>query len=92
IYVPPGVVGSTPPGRARPGATPLSRREREVAALVARGLTNREIAATLCITAGTATLHVKHILTKLNLTRRTQVAIWALHAGLTVDDPRPLPR
>ncbi|HET8629301.1 MAG TPA: tetratricopeptide repeat protein [Thermomicrobiales bacterium] len=84
IYVPPGAAGLD-----RPAAGPLSRRERDVAALVARGLSNREIAATLFITEGTANLHVKHILTKLGLDRRTQVAIWALHAGLPPDEDDP---
>ncbi|WP_169814671.1 helix-turn-helix transcriptional regulator, partial [Nocardia pseudovaccinii] len=55
----------------------LTRREAEVAAHVARGLTNRQIASLMHISERTAESHVQHILTKLRLTNRTQVAAWA---------------
>jgi non-specific serine/threonine protein kinase len=55
----------------------LTRREREVAELLAEGLSNREIAARLVISLRTAESHVEHILAKLGLTNRTQVAAWA---------------
>jgi DNA-binding NarL/FixJ family response regulator len=55
---------------------PLSPRELEVAALVARGLTNRQIATELYLSPRTAQNHVQHILTKLGLANRTQVAAW----------------
>ena len=54
----------------------LSDREREVAALIARGLTNRQIAAALLITTQTANKHVSNILGKLALSTRSQVAVW----------------
>jgi DNA-binding CsgD family transcriptional regulator len=57
-------------------AGPLSPREMEVAALVAAGRTNREIAAELYLSERTAQNHVQHILTKLGLENRTQVATW----------------
>ena len=57
-------------------ASPLTRREREVAALVAQGLTNKEIAARLVIARRTAEGHVERILTKLGFTNRTQLAAW----------------
>jgi DNA-binding CsgD family transcriptional regulator len=60
----------------------LTPREREVAALVAQGLTNRQIGATLFITEGTARLHVKHILHKLGVASRAQFAGWAAAQGL----------
>jgi DNA-binding CsgD family transcriptional regulator len=60
----------------------LSPREVEVAALVARGLTNRQIAAELVITEGTAANHVKHILARLVLDSRVQIATWAIERGL----------
>lgn len=65
----------------------LTRREREVALLVAQGLTNREIGARLFITEGTARLHVKHILHKLGFTSRAQVAAWAVGHQLTGAPP-----
>ncbi|MET8425062.1 protein kinase [Nocardia sp. NPDC004860] len=59
-----------------PGAT-LTKRERQVAELVARGLSNRAIAAQLVISQRTAEGHVEHILTKLGFTSRLQIATWA---------------
>lgn len=55
---------------------PLSARELEVAGLVARGLTNKQIAAELYLSERTAQNHVQHILTKLGVANRTQVAAW----------------
>lgn len=60
----------------------LTPREREVLALVARGLTNKEIAAALDISEYTARNHLRHILRKLNLHNRTQLAAYAVRAGL----------
>ena len=51
----------------------LSEREREVAALVARGFTNREIAAQLVLSQRTVDTHVDHIRTKLGLRSRSQI-------------------
>ncbi len=56
--------------------TPLTRREREVAALVATGMTNREIAQRLYLSERTAQNHVQHILTKLDLSNRSQIVVW----------------
>ncbi len=56
-------------------APPLTRREREVAELVAQGLTNREIAARLYLSERTAQNHVQHILDKLDLPNRGQIAV-----------------
>ena len=61
----------------------LSPREREVAALIARGLSNREIGAALSISEKTAANHVEHIMTKLDLRSRAQVAVWAVRQGVT---------
>jgi non-specific serine/threonine protein kinase len=54
----------------------LTKRERQVADLVAQGLTNKAIAARLAISPRTAQGHVEHILSKLELTSRTQIAAW----------------
>jgi DNA-binding NarL/FixJ family response regulator len=59
----------------------LSPRELEVVALIARGLSNREIAAALTISEKTAANHVEHIMTKLDLRSRAQVAVWAVRHG-----------
>lgn len=56
---------------------PLTSREREVAAHVAQGLTNKQIAALLHISERTAESHVQHILGKLGLANRTHIATWA---------------
>jgi non-specific serine/threonine protein kinase len=60
----------------------LTRREREVAVLVAGGKTNREIATALFISERTADNHVQHILNKLGFTSRSQIAAWAATHGL----------
>ncbi|WP_172652710.1 protein kinase domain-containing protein [Rhodococcus opacus] len=66
----------TPPPHAAGAAASLTRRERQVAELVAQGLTNKAIAAQLVIAQRTAQGHVEHILTKLGFTSRAQIAAW----------------
>ena len=58
--------------------SPLSAREQQVAALVAEGLTNRQIAERLVISERTAQNHVQHVLTKLDLSNRAQIAAWMM--------------
>ncbi|KAB2342084.1 ATP-binding protein [Actinomadura rudentiformis] len=55
---------------------PLTRREREIAALVAQGLSNREISERLVIAKRTVDSHLEHILAKLEMASRTQIAAW----------------
>jgi DNA-binding CsgD family transcriptional regulator/Tfp pilus assembly protein PilF len=69
---------------AQPAAR-LTRRQREVAELVARGLTNRELADRLVIAEGTAERHVADILGKLCLSSRVHLAAWAIDHGLRPD-------
>ena len=57
-------------------AGPLSSRELDVARLVAAGATNREIAEQLVISPKTASSHVKHIVAKLDASRRSEIAAW----------------
>ncbi len=59
----------------------LSRRETEIAELVGRGLTNRQIASTAHISERTVETHVQHVLAKLGFTRRTQIAAWVASRG-----------
>jgi predicted ATPase/DNA-binding NarL/FixJ family response regulator len=88
-------VASVLPGPASSGSVELARgqlalltrRERAIAMLLARGLTNRQIAAELVITEGTANLHVKHILHKLGFTSRAQITAWALQQGALEESP-----
>jgi non-specific serine/threonine protein kinase len=60
----------------------LTEREREVAAHLARGLSNRQIAEALVITVATAERHVANVLNKLGFHSRTQIAAWAAEQGL----------
>jgi DNA-binding NarL/FixJ family response regulator len=61
---------------------PLSERELEILALIARGASNREIGDRLFITEGTVKNHVTHILAKLGVRDRTQAALKARELGL----------
>src|SRR6185503_2281415 len=65
----------------------LTRRELEVAALIAQGLTNRLIAAQLVVSEWTIDSHVRHILTKLGFRSRAQVATWAVEQEILPPDP-----
>jgi DNA-binding NarL/FixJ family response regulator len=60
----------------------LTQREREVAALIARGKSNREISDELIVTPRTIETHVSSILSKLGFTSRAQIAVWAAEKGL----------
>jgi predicted ATPase/DNA-binding CsgD family transcriptional regulator len=71
----------------RVGASPgLTGREQQVATLVARGLSNREIAGRLFLSVRTVEVHVDRILTKLGFASRTQLAAWAHDEGLVPRD------
>jgi non-specific serine/threonine protein kinase len=63
----------------------LTRRESEVAQLIAQGMSNKEIATKLVISRRTAEAHVEHILVKLGFTSRAQIATWFHHH--TTDSP-----
>ncbi len=71
----PDTAGQLP---AAPPHDPLTPREREVVALIARGYSNKAIADELTITPATAARHVANILQKLGFTSRTQVAWWSV--------------
>jgi non-specific serine/threonine protein kinase len=64
-----------------PRATRLSKRQLEVARLVASGFTNRQIAASLRISERTAEGHIEQIRNKLDFTSRVQIAAWYIESG-----------
>jgi DNA-binding CsgD family transcriptional regulator len=64
----------------------ITRRQQEVAACVAEGLTNEEIAQRLVLTPGTVANHIEGILRRLGLRSRTQVGVWAVERGIYRSD------
>ena len=60
----------------------LTPRERNVAALIAQGKSNKEIAEVLVLSNRTVEAHISNILSKLNFTSRAQIAVWAVEKGL----------
>jgi DNA-binding NarL/FixJ family response regulator len=73
-------------GRAEP-ASVLTAREAEVLALVEQGRTNKEIAATLVISAKTVSVHISNILTKLGAANRTEAVTLARRDALLTFEP-----
>jgi non-specific serine/threonine protein kinase len=71
-------LGSAPDDRDRPEQVPLTPRERQVAALVASGRTNRQIGRVLGISEKTAEVHLHHVMSKLDVRSRAEVAAWAV--------------
>ncbi len=85
------VSGKSPSSEVQPSTVAdellsLTEREREVLDLIARGLTNREIAEKMVISEKTVKTHVSNLLDKLDLEDRTRAAIWALKHGLGSKD------
>jgi predicted ATPase/DNA-binding CsgD family transcriptional regulator len=85
---PPAPAPAQSPRRAPdPAASPLTAREREIAALIGRGLTSREIAEALVLSERTVDNHADNIRGKLGLRSRAEIAAWAARQGLL--DPPP---
>jgi predicted ATPase/DNA-binding NarL/FixJ family response regulator len=70
--------GGAPADPDRPQQVPLTPRERQVAALVASGRTNRQIGRALGISEKTAEVHLHHVMSKLDVRSRAEVAAWAV--------------
>jgi DNA-binding NarL/FixJ family response regulator len=73
--------------RAETPAEPLTGREREIAVLVARGLSNRQIAERLAISPGTVNAHVQHILGKLSVPKRAAIGAWIGRQSTAATEP-----
>ncbi len=71
------------PTPSQPNFDSLTPREQEILRLIADGLSNKMIARRLDISEGTVKVHVKHLLKKLGLRSRVEVAVWAVQEGLT---------
>ncbi|MGP3921451.1 response regulator transcription factor [Nonomuraea sp. 10N515B] len=74
-------------GRPRSAKDGLTEREHDVLRLIAKGLSNRQIAARLHISPSTAGVHVSHILTKLGAATRTEATAIAFREGLAGPSP-----
>jgi DNA-binding NarL/FixJ family response regulator len=80
------LVRGTATARDTTGGVRLTRREMDVLRLVAGGLSNRQVAKDLGLSAGTVKVHVSNILGKLNVSTRTEAAVWAVRTGLVAAD------
>ena len=81
---PGGIPGGIPAGQPHPGLARLTEREREVLGLVARGLSNDEIAGRLFQSPLTTKTHVSRIITKLAVRDRAQLVVIAYESGLVI--------
>lgn len=71
-----------PAGNSRQQAASLTKREKDVLKLIAKGLSNKLIARKLDITEGTVKVHVKRVLHKLGMRSRTEAAVWVVEHPL----------
>lgn len=71
-----------PQQTSRPDFDSLTPREKDILRLIAEGLSNKMIGRKLDISDGTVKVHVKHLLKKLSLRSRVEVAVWAVEEGL----------
>ena len=80
--------GAAPGDPDRPQQVPLTPRERQVAALVASGRTNRQIGRVLGISEKTTEVHLHHVMSKLDVRSRAEVAAWAVTHHLPAPERR----
>ncbi|MCB0213816.1 MAG: response regulator transcription factor [Anaerolineae bacterium] len=93
IWLPPAVAGRALAALARGESSggdtliePLTERETDVLGLLARGLTNKDIAQTLILSVRTVEAHLRNIFGKLNVSSRTEAALWATRHGYGAKD------
>ncbi len=82
FYADPRLTGELLRNRAKGDAVHLSRREVDVARLVAEGLSNKEIAGRLLVSDKTVKNHIANIFSKLDVSARTQIAVYAIRNGI----------
>lgn len=87
VYVPPFAMQAPEPSARQPDK--LTPRQREVAELMTKGLTNKEIASVLGIAAGTVKLHVAAVLAALDVSNRTEAVMAMVELGLFADKSEP---
>jgi non-specific serine/threonine protein kinase len=76
------IFGVAPETGSTPSEAQLSRREQEVAELVARGLSNAAVARQLYLSPATVASHISHILEKLGFSSRVEIAAWVVELRL----------
>jgi len=86
VHLDPEVARVLTQSMVNPVVMPLTDREQQVVSLVARGLSNHQIADRLVMSERTARTHLSNVFAKLGLQSRTQVALWAIRAGLASSD------
>jgi DNA-binding CsgD family transcriptional regulator len=83
------IFGVAPGTSSSDSRTQLSSREREVAELVARGLSNAAVARQLYLSPATVATHVAHILEKLGFSSRVEIAAWIVERSLREESTEP---
>ena len=89
VWLPPEIQDQIVVKLREPATVPLTRREREIAQHVARGLRNAEVAERLSVSEGTVKTHVNNIFQKLRLRDRVELALYAVRTGLVRPNEQP---
>ena len=87
-FASPGEAGGSAPGTKARERSPLSQREREIVQLVAQGFKNKEMAEKMFISEQTVKNHLHNIFDKLGVSDRLELALYAIHKGLHINQDR----